>query len=588
MIRKLVRNLTQGLLLRSGVFYFRMDVKLSNNKYKSIRRSLHTTNVYTAIKRLNYMKHLINTFNELEPEEQAEFIKFYTGGEETLTDEERRELETGDTSSIICTAFDAWVAKKSDGGKLIDTFVKKAYEFEIADSGYPDSAHERMVAKRNAAQDVVDSVYLMSIRKQLNPAEEQEYNDTLEMAENSKLRDKSWEGYKARTTPKKVPAPTVIFANQPQPTTAHQEPAKPETPHKISEMVEFMFEMSQVKPGTRQNQEYDIKNLLASVNLSLDDDYSKMNDPAVINKICEWVKGRKNTDGRDISNRRKNKQLGILVALVKAANRKEPSQYKLTELTNHILFLRRESKGQTKEYHPFSDSQLADIFDPKHDFFQKNPEQFLACLIALFTGARTNAATTLQFGDITKEDGIDVIGFFENDKRKHLKNDATERYVPIAKQLMDWGFVDMIRERQKKIGAKDTDFIFARTQHDISGDPAKKFMTPFFDKFMRGKLNIVSAGRKIYSFHSFRKTISNKLKGLGIEKTVINDICGWEGEGTMETNYSIHQLKELKVAADKIVYLEELLHLEEWKKIIPQLYLDRKDAPLKRPNQIPD
>ena len=56
----------------------------------------------------------------------------------------------------------------------------------------------------------------------------------------------------------------------------------------------------------------------------------------------------------------------------------------------------------------------------------------------------------------------------------------------------------------------------------------------------------------------------------------------------METNYSIHQLKELKVAADKIVYPEDLLHLEEWKKIIPQLYLDRKDAPLKRQKQIPD
>ncbi|MBO4582924.1 MAG: tyrosine-type recombinase/integrase [Alphaproteobacteria bacterium] len=529
------------------------------------------------------MKHLINTFNELTPEEKADFIKFYTGGDGNLTDEEKRELESGDTTSIICTAFDIWVAKNLDGGKLIDTFVKKAYEFDLADSGYPDSAKERATAKLNAALDIMNAKYFMDIRKKLNPAEEQEYNEILDMARNAKLRDGSWEEYKARKAGKIVPTTFI-----PQLATAHHEPAKTETPHKISEIVEFMFEMSQVKQETRKNQEYDIKNLLASVNLGLDDDYSKINDPAMINKICEWVKGRKNTNGKDISNRRKNKQLGILRSLVTAANRKEPSQYKLTELTNHILFLRKESKGQTKKYHPFSEKQLADIFDPKHDFFRKNPEQFLACLIALFSGARTNAAITLQFGDITKEDGIDVIGFFENNERKHLKNDATERYVPIAKQLMDWGFVDMIRERQKKIGAKDTDFIFARTQHDISGDPAKKFMTSFFDKFMRGKLNIVSSGRNIYSFHSFRKTISNKLKDLGIEKTIINDICGWEGEGTMEINYSIHQLKELKNAVDKIEYPEDLLHLEEWKKIIPQLYLDRKDAPLKRPKQIQD
>ncbi len=578
MIRKMVRTLTQGLLLRSGVFYFRMDVKIADNKYKSIRRSLHTTNVYTAIKRLNYMKRLINTFNTLTPEEQTEFIKFYTGGEETLTEEEQKELENGDTSSIICTAFDTWMARKADGGKLMDAIVNKSYEFEIADIGFPDSVRERLMAKRDAAQDVMDAQYLMSIRKQLNPEEEQEYNDIMEMAKNSKLRDKSWEKYKERITPKPKIEPTVIYATQPQ-TTAYQESPKPQTPHKIGEMVEFMFEISQVKPETRKNKEYDIKNMLASVNLNLDDDYLELNNPEVITKICEWVKARKSIGGKDISNKRKNKQLGVLRELVKAANRKEPSQYMLTELTNRILDLRKESKGQTREYYPFSDAQVADIFDPRHDFFKDNPEQFLACLISLFTGARTNAATTLQFGDITQEDGVDVIGFFENDDRKRLKNEATERYVPIAKQLLDWGFVDMIRERQKKIGAKNTDFIFARTQHDVS-DPSKKFMTSFFDSFMRKKLNIVSTGRKIYSFHSFRKTISNKLKVLGIEKTLINDICGWEGEGTMEKNYSIHQLKELKTCTDKIEYPEDILHLEYWKTVIPKLYLDRKDAPL--------
>ncbi len=107
----MVRNLTHGLLLRSGVFYFRMDVQIAKNKYKSIRRSLHTTNLYTAIERLNHMKRLINTFNTLTQKEQAEFIKFYTGGKETITEEEQKELENGDTSSIIYTAFDAWMAK---------------------------------------------------------------------------------------------------------------------------------------------------------------------------------------------------------------------------------------------------------------------------------------------------------------------------------------------------------------------------------------------------------------------------------------------------------------------------------------------
>jgi integrase len=529
------------------------------------------------------MKHLINTFNELTPEEKADFIKFYTGGDGNLTDEEKRELESGDTTSIICTAFDIWVAKNLDGGKLIDTFVKKAYEFDLADSGYPDSAKERATAKLNAALDIMNAKYFMDIRKKLNPAEEQEYNEILDMARNAKLRDGSWEEYKARKSGKIVPTTFI-----PQPATAYQEPAKPKTPHQISEMMRYMFEVSQIKPETRKSQEYDVKSIVGSIGLTMDDDYSKMNDPKMIDKICTWIKERKNRNGTDISNKRKNKQLGILRSLITAANRKEPTQYKLTELTNCIMFLRKDTKGQTKEYWPFNDAQLADIFDPKHDFFKENPEQFLACLIAMFSGARTNAAVSLQFGDIIKEDGIDVIAFFENHERKHLKNDATERYLPIAKQLIDWGFVDMIRERQKKIGAKDTDFIFARTQHDVSGDPADKFMTPFINTFMRKKLKIVDTGRKKYTFHSFRDTVSNKMEDCGINNTMAKKLVGWKDGDIRYTHYTKRDCIEWKKEIDKLVYPEELLHLEEWKKIIPQLYLDRKDAPLKRPNQIPD
>lgn len=577
MIRKLVRNLTQGLLLRSGIFYFRMDVKVANNKYKSIRRSLHTTNVYTAIKRLNYMKHLITKFNELTPEEQADFIRFYTGGEETLTAEEKQDLEAGNAVSIISHAFDIWVAKNLDGGKLIDTFVKKAYEFDLADNGYPDSAKERATAKLNAALDIMNAKYFMDIRKKLNPAEEQEYKEILDMARDSKLRDGSWEEYKARKAGKF--APTVIYAPQPQ--SVYQEPAKPQNKHTIGEIMQYMFEVSQIKTETKKSQEYDIKNMIASVNLGLDDDYSKMNNPNTIKQICEWVKGRKNRDGTDISNKRKNKQLGILRSLINAANRKEPAQYKLTELTEPILFLRKESKGQSKEYWPFSEPQLANIFDPKHDFFKKNPEQFLACLIALFSGARTNAAVSLQFKDISTEFDVYGMAFYENHPRKHLKNDATERFVPIAKQLLDFGFVDMIRERQKKIGAKDTDFIFTRTQIELSGDPADKFMTPFL-RFIREKLKIVSNGRKMYAFHSFRDTVSNKMADCGIDDTMAKKLVGWKGGDTRYIHYTKRDCQEQQAAIDKLVYEEDVLHLNKWKKIIPNLYINPEKINHKR------
>lgn len=578
MIQKMFRTITKSLALRDGIFYFRMDVKTSGNKYKSIKRSLRTNDFQTAIQRLNPMKHFIRAFSELTPQEQAEFIRFYTHGDNKLADEEKQALENGDTASIIGTALDVWLAKKTDGGELMDRFVKKSVELDLADVGYPDSAYERLVAKRAAMRDVIDTRYLMALRKQMNPSEEQEFEETLEMVKGSKLRDGSWEEYQARQSGKIAPRTTFIPMTQPM----YQEPPQPHAQHKIAEIAKFMFEMVQIKPETQKSQESDLKNMLASQNLSFDDDYAKLNNPDVISEICEWIKGRKSKSDTEISNKRKNKQLSVLRALITAANKKEPTVYKLTELTNRILPLRRKMKGQTKEYQPFSDAQLSEMFDPKHEFFKENPEQFLACLISLFSGARTNAAITLQFGDITQESDIDVLAFFENHDRKHLKNDATERNLPIAQQLIDWGFVDMIRERQKKIGAKDTDFIFSRTQHELSGDPAKKFMTPFFKNFVRKQLGIVSSGRKIYAFHSFRDTVSNKMADCGIDNTMAKKLVGWKSGDIRYTNYSKRTIQEQKAAIDKLVYPEDVLHLEEWKKIIPDLYINQPDKNKKR------
>ena len=62
------------------------------------------------------------------------------------------------------------------------------------------------------------------------------------------------------------------------------------------------------------------------------------------------------------------------------------------------------------------------MFNPKHDYFQKNPDAFWACMIALFTGARINAAITLQYKDILVKDGIPCIQFCSDHKIKQLKN----------------------------------------------------------------------------------------------------------------------------------------------------------------------
>ena len=62
------------------------------------------------------------------------------------------------------------------------------------------------------------------------------------------------------------------------------------------------------------------------------------------------------------------------------------------------------------------------------------------CQGAFFTGARANSALTLQYDDVLVKDGIDSIYFRENHKIKQLKNEASERIVPVHPQLLAAGF----------------------------------------------------------------------------------------------------------------------------------------------------
>ena len=73
----------------------------------------------------------------------------------------------------------------------------------------------------------------------------------------------------------------------------------------------------------------------------------------------------------------------------------------------YIKWERDEVKKEIENFksNGLSKEQLLEIFNPKYDFFKNNPDAFWTCMIALFTGARMNAAITLQYKDIFTKDG---------------------------------------------------------------------------------------------------------------------------------------------------------------------------------------
>ena len=71
----------------------------------------------------------------------------------------------------------------------------------------------------------------------------------------------------------------------------------------------------------------------------------------------------------------------------------------------------------------------------------------------------------------------------ENHPLKQLKNDASERFVPIHNQLLDLGFVDYVNRKKAKMKATGSDFIFPKCQTS-GGIYNSKYLVRTFSKFL--------------------------------------------------------------------------------------------------------
>ena len=155
----------------------------------------------------------------------------------------------------------------------------------------------------------------------------------------------------------------------------------------------------------------------------------------------------------------KRRYLRYIKELANCGNNINPERYKYNVILN-LPNIEKTKRADKKPHQPYSKQQLLKIFNPRYDHFKKHPDAFWVCMIALFTGARANSAITLQYNDICKKEGIYCIHFIENHKIKQLKNEASERVVPIHPQLLQLGFVSYVQRQQKTLRAKGTDFIF--------------------------------------------------------------------------------------------------------------------------------
>lgn len=346
----------------------------------------------------------------------------------------------------------------------------------------------------------------------------------------------------------------AFLANQPTSSKPTSAPSR-----KISEVLDMMLLKANNCDDEKRRKKNTITKLLQAVGISLDD-YAKFHNADTISAISKVV-----VDQTDAKGDYKRKQLRYIKELATCGSNIDSDFYKLSVI-NNLPNVEKTKKSEKKPHLPYSDAQLLEMFNPKHTYFKKHPDAFWVCMIALFTGARANSAITLQYNDITEKDGIWCINFIENHPIKHLKNEASERIVPIHPQLLDLGFVDYVQRRQTALNAKGTDFIFPKCQTK-SGSYNSRYTVRVILNFLQ-EIGVKSGTKDSYDFHSFRKNASIAMQNAGIIATFINDIIGWEGKTTMEQSYSNHTLHQIKTEMSKFNYDFLSDHFAKWKEIM--------------------
>ena len=221
------------------------------------------------------------------------------------------------------------------------------------------------------------------------------------------------------------------------------------------------------------------------------------------------------------------------------------------------------TKKAQDERKPFSDEDLKRIFDPEV-FKQESADfshRYWVTLIAMYSGARINEICQLHVKDIKQEDGLWCMHITEEgkdkDNPKRLKNKASERLIPFHNKLIELGFIDYVKKQKKSKVVR----LFPDLYYSVNDGYSRKVGRWFNEQYLRKKMMITDPAK---SFHSFRHTVADRLKQLGVAESFIAELLGHSSGDTMSfgrygKRYQPQVLK--KEAVQRI----EFLNMCNWK-----------------------
>ncbi|MCU1136069.1 site-specific integrase, partial [Stenotrophomonas maltophilia] len=228
----------------------------------------------------------------------------------------------------------------------------------------------------------------------------------------------------------------------------------------------------------------------------------------------------------------------------------------------------------------FEDGDLQAIFDPATFIpWARKPQHWWAPMIGLYTGARVNEVCQLKLTDILQERGIWCIAFqktIDEDlasdpkrqrrSRQSMKGAGCMRIVPIAKPLLDAGFLEFV-EDMRATGHPRLFPLLSAGVNRKTGETNARYSQQFVVDFGRYLKSLGFA--KGIGFHAFRHTLATELD--------VNDVP--EREIALVTGHSTDPRDRVQVLRKHYLHKKPQV---TWSKQISALQLYQPNVELPR------
>lgn len=194
---------------------------------------------------------------------------------------------------------------------------------------------------------------------------------------------------------------------------------------------------------------------------------------------------------------------------------------------------------------PFTTEELQTVFETKAfaHWAKKYPHRFWGPILGLYSGARVTEIAQLYVKDIESIDGVAGFHINRRFKGQKIKNKQSRRFVPLAKPVLDAGFLDYVEE----VRQAGHERLFPHLPNS-TGLGFGRQLSRQFSAYIKSQ----GVSEEGVGFHAFRHTFATLLDKARETSVDISRLTGhWDGQAppsVLERFYIDRETLPLRVA----------------------------------------